>query len=75
VAQFRYLGTTGTNQNLIVEEIKKRLNLGNAYCKSVQSPLSSRLLSKNVKLKIRKTIILLVVLYGRETTNPVFEVM
>jgi hypothetical protein len=30
VAQFRYLGTTITNQNLIKEEIKRRLNLGNA---------------------------------------------
>jgi ribosomal protein S2 len=30
VAQFRYLGTTITNQNLIQEDIKNRLNLGNA---------------------------------------------
>jgi hypothetical protein len=30
VAQFRYLGTTVTNQNLILEEIKRRLNSGNA---------------------------------------------
>jgi hypothetical protein len=31
VAQFTYLGTTVTNQNLIQEEIKGRLNSGNAY--------------------------------------------
>jgi hypothetical protein len=49
------------------EEIKSRLNLGNACCHSVQSLLSSRLLSRNVKVKIYKTIILPVVLYGCET--------
>jgi hypothetical protein len=30
MAQFIYLGTTVTNQNLIQEEIKRRLNSGNA---------------------------------------------
>jgi hypothetical protein len=30
VAQFRYLGTTVAIQNLVQEEIKRRLNLGNA---------------------------------------------
>jgi hypothetical protein len=44
VSQFRYLGTTVTNQNLIQEEIKRRLHSGNACYHSVQNPLSSRLL-------------------------------
>jgi hypothetical protein len=35
VEQFRYLGTTITNQNLIQEEIKRRLNSGNACYHSV----------------------------------------
>ena len=65
--QFRYLGITLTNQNLIQKEIKSRLKLGNAcYC-SVQNLLSSSLLSKNIKIKIYRTTILPVVLYGCET--------
>jgi hypothetical protein len=67
VSQFKYLGTTVTNQNLIQEDIKKRLNASNACYHSVQKRLSSRLPSKNVKVRIYKTIILPVVLYGCET--------
>ena len=63
VEEFKYLGTTLTNQNSIVEEIKSRLRSGNACYHSV----SSRLLSKNLKIKIYRTIILPVVLYGCET--------
>jgi ribosomal protein S2 len=49
VAQIRYFGTTETNQNLIREEIKRRMNAGNACYRSVQKLLSSRQLSKNAK--------------------------
>jgi hypothetical protein len=49
------------------EEIKSRLNSGNDCYHSVQSLLSSRLLSRNVKVILYKTIILPVVLYGCET--------
>jgi hypothetical protein len=59
VAQFRYFGTTITNQNMIQEEIKRRLNSGNACHHSVQNILSSRLLSKNVKIRIYKNIFFL----------------
>jgi hypothetical protein len=52
---------------LIQEEIKRRLNSGNACYHSVQNLLSSCLLSKNINTRIYKTIILLVVLYGCET--------
>jgi hypothetical protein len=63
VSQFKYLGTTVTNQNLIQEQIKRRLNSGNACYHSVQNLLSSRLLSKYLKIRIYKTIILPVVPY------------
>jgi hypothetical protein len=52
VAKFKYLGTTLTDQNFMQEEIKSRLKLENACYHSVQSLLSSHLLSKNVKVKI-----------------------
>ena len=58
-----------TNQNSMAEETKSRLRLGNACYHSVQNLLSSRLLSKNLTIKIytSRTIILPVVLYGCET--------
>jgi len=66
VEEFKYLITTLTNQNSIAEEIKSRLWSGNACYHSVQNLSSSRLLSKNLKIKIYRTIIFLVVLYGFE---------
>jgi hypothetical protein len=67
VSQFKYLRTTLTNQNLIQEETKRRLNSVNACYHSVQNLLSSRLLSKNLQIRTYKTIILPVVLYGCAT--------
>jgi hypothetical protein len=37
VEQFKYLGTTLTNENFIHEEIKSRLKSGNAFYHSVQN--------------------------------------
>jgi len=67
VEDFKYLETTLTNQSSIQEEIKSRLKLGNVCYYSVQDLLASSLLSRNLKIKIYRNIILSVVLYGCET--------
>jgi hypothetical protein len=67
VDEFKYLGRTLTNENWIQEEIKSRLKPGNACYHSVQNLLSSILLSKNLKIKIYRTVILPFVLDGCET--------
>ncbi|KAJ4429701.1 hypothetical protein ANN_21903 [Periplaneta americana] len=64
VEKFKYLGATVTNINDTREEIKRRINMGNACYYSVQKLLSSSLLSKNLKVRIYKTVILPVVLYA-----------
>jgi len=55
-----------TNKNFIAEEIKSRLNSGDACCHPVKNP-SSSLLFKNVKIKIFRTIISPVVSYECES--------
>jgi hypothetical protein len=61
VAKFRYLGKTLPHKNCMHEEVKTRLNSGNACCHLVHSLLPSRLLCSN------QTIILPVILHGCET--------
>ncbi|KAJ4447830.1 hypothetical protein ANN_09838 [Periplaneta americana] len=65
--KFKYLGVTVTNINDTLEKIKQRINMGNACYYSVENLLSSSLLSENLQVRIYKTIILPVVLYGCET--------
>jgi hypothetical protein len=67
VEDFKYLGTTLTDQNSILEEIRSRLKSVNVCYHSVQNLLSSSLLTKNLNIKIHRTIILPVVVYGCET--------
>jgi hypothetical protein len=67
VVVFKYLGKTLRNKNSIHEEIKSRLKPGNDHCHLVQNLLTFGLPSKNIKIKIHRTIILPVVLCGYET--------
>jgi len=58
VKHIKYLDKTLTIQNFTLEEIKSTLNSGNAYYHLVQNFLSSSLISKNIKIKIYRIIIL-----------------
>ena len=65
--QFKYLGTTLTNQNSIQEKIKSRLNSKNACYNSVQNLSSSSFPSQNINITVYRNIILPVDLYRCET--------
>ena len=67
--KFKYLGVTVTNTNDIREEIKRRINMGNASYYLLEKILSCHLLSKKLEVNTYKTIILPVVLYGCETLS------
>jgi hypothetical protein len=62
-----YFGKALTSRNSIQEEIKSRLKKGNACYQSMQNVLYCSLISKNIKIKIYRTVILPVVLSGCET--------
>ena len=68
---FKYLGTSLTNQNSIQVEIKSRLKSGSTCYQSVHSLVSSNLLSKYIKIKMYRNVILSVLLCGCETWSLV----
>jgi hypothetical protein len=55
------------DQNYIQEEMKCRLKSGNACYHSVENLLCSIFISKNIKIKMFRCVILNFVLYGCET--------
>jgi len=64
VEGFKYSGTTLTNQNAFHKEIKSRMESGDACYHLVQNLFSSSLLSKNIKIKIYRNVILSLVFMG-----------
>jgi len=72
VEEFKYLGTTRTNQNFIQEEIKSRLKSGMLAVIRCRSFVFQCAIQK-FKIKIYRTIILLVVLCGCETWSLTFR--
>ena len=69
VEEFKYLGKILINQNYIQEEIRSKLKSRIACFNWKQNLFSPSLLPKNLKIKIYRTIILPIVLYGRETLS------
>jgi hypothetical protein len=67
------LGTTLTNQNGIHDEIKSRLISEECFLLFGPKFLSSRLISKNLKIKIQKAVILPVLMYGCETWSLILR--
>jgi hypothetical protein len=67
VKQFKYLGSIINNDNTIEEEVKERIALGNKAYFANQKFLKSKLFIKLSKLKLYKTEIRPVVIYGSET--------
>ncbi|KAJ4452338.1 hypothetical protein ANN_03863 [Periplaneta americana] len=67
VEKFKYLGATVTNINDTREEIKHRINVEMPVIIRLRSSYHPVCCQKNLKVRIYKTVILPVVLYGCET--------
>ena len=67
VKDFVYLGTNINNNNNVSMEIRRRLTLANKCCFGLSRQLSSKALSRRTKLRLYKSLILPVLLYGAET--------
>jgi hypothetical protein len=66
VGEFKYLGSLITGNNDNNTEIKARIMAGNKSYYSVLPLLRSKALSRTTKIRMHKTIIKPVVLYGSE---------
>ena len=57
VKSFKYLGSIVNGNNLIDEEIKERISLGNRAYYTNQDLFKSKLLTRNSKLQMYKTLV------------------
>jgi len=65
VSYFKYLGSLVTYNNITVE-IKDRIASSNHYLPPLANIMEERYISKKVKIRIYKTIIKSIVVYGSE---------
>jgi hypothetical protein len=71
VTKVSYFGMILTNQNCMLQEMRRRLKSENACHHLAWKLFLSGLLSKNIKVKICKTIILPVIFGGCETSSHI----
>jgi hypothetical protein len=67
ISRFTYLGSVLTENNSIIAEISERIKIGNATFYKNPKLLTSKLLTRNIKLKLYLILIIPVVTYGAET--------
>jgi hypothetical protein len=67
VKSFKYLGSIVNGNKSIEEEIKERISVGNKAFYANQDLFKSKILTKNSKLRMFKTLVRPVVTYSCET--------
>jgi hypothetical protein len=73
VSKVEIFGNDSNKSKLHSGRNKEQIKFVNACCHSLQSLFSSHLFCRNLKIKIYRTIILSVVLYGFETWSDTKE--
>jgi len=67
INSFKYLGAMVNTDNSIEEEIKDRIAAGNRAYHVHKKLFTSKLISRNVKLRLYNTLICPTVMYASET--------
>ena len=67
VQNFKYLGSTVTANNEMIVEINEKLASGNRCLRALNKIITSRYISNKIKIRLYKTIIKPIVVYGSES--------